>query len=83
MSSCRVVELSSFGSVKMSRCRVVEMSRCRVVEKEKSTILTQNAFRRIAGSGKWWQSQKSQNGGKGLYSISSLKLPFLQGTSGS
>ena len=94
MSRYRDVELSSFGNVQlmskcrdvrrdveMSRCRDVEMSRCRDVER--SRFWPRTRTRLIAGSWKPWHIQKSQNGGKGLYSISSLKHSFLPVTSGS
>ena len=75
--------MSRYRDIEFWKCRVdVEMSRCRDVEREKSRILAQNATDLLQARENNGIA-KSQNGDKGLYSISSLKLPFLQGTSGS
>ena len=83
MSRCRnvqmlsyYIEMSSFGcrNVEMSKCRNVEMLRCRDVERgQECWPRTLTDLLQAHENG----GQRSQNGEKGLNSISSLKLPFL------
>ena len=70
MSRCRNVEmLSYYMEMSSFGCRNVEMLRCRDVERG------QECWPRTLTD--LLQAQRSQNGEKGLNSISSLKLPFL------
>ena len=83
MSKCPNVELlyrdvefwmSKCRNVEMSKCRDVEMLRCRDVERgQKCWPRTLTDLLQAHENG----GQRSQNGEKGLNSISSLKLPFL------
>ena len=83
MSRCRDVEMSKcpnvellYGDVEfwMSKCRNVEMLRCRDVERgQECWPRTLTDLLQAHENG----GQRSQNGKKGLNSISSLKLPFL------
>ena len=83
MSRCRDVEMSKCPNVEllyrdvefwMSKCRNVEMLRCRDVERgQECWPRTLTDLLQAHENG----GQRSQNGEKGLNSISSLKLPFL------
>ena len=81
MSKCRDVDMSTcpnvellYRDVEMSKCRNVEMLRCRDVERgQECWPRTLTDLLQAHENG----GQRSQNGEKGLNSISSLKLPFL------
>ena len=78
MSRCRNVQKVEllYRDVEfwMSKCRDVEMLRCRDVERgQECWPRTLTDLLQAHENG----GQRSQNGEKGLNSISSLKLPFL------